>query len=102
MGRILFRKIRSNPQNIVAITSLVNGRVDFRSSFLNEGYFTSLTFIIERNIMIPDRPSRQDPVAKSCSSHHIRNRVKEATKPAAAGIGNPRNSPPPPPLLIAD
>ena len=36
------------------------------------------------------------------SSSHIRNKVNEATKPAAAGMGKPRNSlPPPPPGMAA-
>src|SRR4051794_5351799 len=101
IGKIRFRRIRTSPNAMLTDTVLKNGRVARRSNFLNEGYLTSLTIIMERKIRINGSAYRQLPVGKLLSSTHIRNRVSDATSPAAAGMGKPRNSLPPPLLDIA-
>src|SRR4051812_31252379 len=86
-GRTFFQSISIKPRNMAAMTSLVKGFVDFRLSFLKEGYFTSLTIIIERKNMRMGSRYRRLPRGKSRSSSHSKNNVTEATIPAAAGMG---------------
>ena len=80
------------PRNRTATSVLVKVRVARKSSDLKLGYFTLLTIIQERNSSSTGRQYRQLPVANSFSSHQIMNSVSEATRPAAEGIGKPRNS----------
>ena len=83
--------------NRTVTTILVKLRRARRSRVLKDGYLTSLTIMKERNNIRPGKTYRQIAVAKSLSSvsPHIRNSVTDATRPAAEGIGKPRNSFPP-------
>src|SRR5471030_1539389 len=71
-------------------------RLARKSSDLKLGYFTSLTIIAERNNSSTGSAKRSLLSEKPFSSIHNKNNVSEATSPAAAGIGKPRNS-----LLLA-
>src|ERR1700677_918688 len=99
MGSIHFRNITRQPAKIMVTIILGKVRRARKSNVLNDGYFTSLTIITERNKSRPGSTYFQGPLERSRSvwSPHNRKNVSEATSPAAAGMGKPRNSLPPPP-----
>src|SRR5664279_107282 len=80
------------PRNRMATSVFVKVRVARKSSVLKLGYLTLLTIIHDKNTSSTGRKKRHLPVANSFSSHQIMNSVSEATRPAAEGIGKPRNS----------
>src|ERR1051325_1285432 len=89
------------PRNKAAIMAFVKVLVERNPNDLKLGYFTVLTIIAERKSSTATSSHFHLPSGRSCSLSWIINRVSEETNPAAEGIGNPRNSLPPPPPLAA-
>src|SRR5215831_11389057 len=90
-----------SPRNSAAIIAFVKVLVERKPSDLKLGYFTVLTIIAERNTSTTAGRYFQLPSVRSFSLSRMINSVKEATSPAADGIGNPRNSLLPAPLFCA-
>ena len=86
------RRTTTNPINIAATIVFQNVPVAFKSRRLKVGYLTVLTIIAERNRRITGNAKRHFGGASNSIISHVR----DVTSPAAAGIGKPRNSFPPP------
>src|SRR5712691_4594707 len=80
------------PRNRAAMIALANVLVERRPSDLKLGYFTVLTIIAERNTSTIASRNPQWPRLRWFLLRSIINSVNEATRPAAEGIGKPRNS----------
>src|ERR1700710_2560826 len=85
-----------SPRNRAAMMALRNVLVERKPSDLKVGYFTVLTIMADRNNSTITRKYFHLPRSRSFSLSLIIISVKEATRPAADGIGKPRNSLPPP------
>ena len=86
IGTRYFHKNTKQATTTTAATNFVNGRRDRKSSFLNDGYLTSLTIITERNTSNANNTQRHELVGRFFSSSQIRNIVNEATIAAEAGM----------------
>src|SRR3954471_1733626 len=89
------------PTITTTTTTFENGRFVRKSKYLKAGYFISLTIIRDRKAMMNGSRYNHGLFEKPRSSSHKIKSVSEATTPAAAGIGKPRNSFPPPVPAIA-
>src|SRR2546426_9479803 len=89
------------PRNKAAMIALVKVLVERKPSDLKLGYLTVLTIIAERNSRTATSSHFHLPSVRSCSLSWIISRVSDETRPAAEGIGKPRNSFPPSPALEA-
>src|SRR5215471_17279952 len=83
------------PRNKAATIAFSKVLLDRNPSDLKLGYFTVLTIMAERNNSTSTSRYFHFPRERSCSLRRMINNVSEETKPAADGIGNPRNSFPP-------
>src|SRR3954469_1866221 len=92
-------KIR--PRKMAARTAFVNVLVERNPRDLKLGYLTVLTIIADKNKSTSARRYFQFPRLRSLMLNCMISKVREATNPAADGIGNPRNSLLDPPLLMA-
>src|SRR5437016_10393924 len=81
--------------------ALVKVLVERNPRDLKLGYLTVLTIMAERKISTTARRYFQLPRVLSFSFSSMIKSVREATKPAADGMGNPKNSLAPPPLDCA-
>src|SRR5690606_30610199 len=87
---------RIPPTTNAAAMALANVLVERRPSDLKLGYRTVLTIMADRKIRTINGTYFHRPSDFSCSFKLMINNVSEATSPAADGMGNPRNSLPPP------
>src|SRR3989442_11505973 len=89
---------RMKPITSAATIALEKVLVERRPRDLKLGYLTVLTIIAARKIKTATMKYFQLPRVLSFSLSLITKSVKEATRPAAEGMGKPRNSL----LLVAD
>src|SRR5216684_5960022 len=84
------------PRNRAATIALVKVLVERSPSDLKLGYLTVLTIMAERKSSTATSSHFHLPRVRSCSLSWIISKVRDETKPAADGMGNPRKSLPPP------